>query len=226
MSSSDGGVAGLAARFPRALVTGGSGFIGSHVVHRLLEEGVSVRCLLLPNDAAHTLTWLDVERVLGDITDRAAVTRAARGCDIVFNLAAIYAIWLARPRRMFDVNVGGTLAVLEGARAAGVPRVVHTSSIAAVGYLPGREVADETVRFNDWDLGNDYVLSKYISECEALAQNKDGLEVVCTNPAFPFGADDVVRPATRQIAAELDSGGFRYTFPAHSLTILHLRHSR
>ena len=181
----------LGALFPRALVTGGSGFIGSHVVQRLIEEGVQVRCLLLPNDAAHTLAGVDVERVTGDITDRAAVTRAAQGCDIVFNLAAIYAIWLAKPRRMFDVNVGGTLAVLEGARAAGVRRVVHTSSIAAVGYLPGREVSDEAVRFNDWELGNDYVLSKYISECEALAQNKDGLEVVCANPAFPFGANDV-----------------------------------
>lgn len=180
-----------AARFRTALVTGASGFIGSHVVRRLLEEGVAVRCLLLPGDAAPSLGGLDVERLEGDVTDRAAVARAARGVDVVFNLAAIYAIWLPRRERMFEVNVGGAIAVAEGARQAGVRRLVHTSSIAAVGYLPGREIADESVRFNNWGLDNDYVLSKYISEVEALAQCRDGLEVVAVNPAFPFGANDV-----------------------------------
>jgi len=205
-AGSEGDDAPLAGLYPRALVTGGSGFIGSHVVRRLLDEGVAVRCLLLPGDAAPSLAGLDVERVVGDVTDRAAVTRAAAGCDVVFNLAAIYAIWLPRPRRMYEVNVGGAVAVVEGARAAGVRRVVHTSSIAAIGHLPGRELADETTRFNDWELRDDYVLSKYISECEALARGGDGLDVVCVNPAFPFGDRDVGPTPTGRMIADALAG--------------------
>jgi len=189
-SPAAGGLAGLAQRYPKALVTGASGFIGSHVVRALLGEGVAVRCLLLPGDAAPSLHGLEVERVSGDITDRRAVARAAQGVDVVFNLAAIYAIWLPHPERMYEVNVGGTVATLRGAADAGVRRVVHTSSIAAIGHLPGRELADETVGFNDWALADGYVLSKYISELEAFRCGTDELDVVCVNPAFPFGADD------------------------------------
>ena len=192
--------------YARALVTGGAGFIGSHVVAELLAAGVAVRCLLMPGDPAPSLAGLDVERVVGDLTDRDALTRAARGCDVVFNLAAIYAIWLPRRERMFEVNVGGTVAVLDAARAAGVRRVVHTSSIAAVGHRPGRALADETDLFSDWTLGNDYVLSKYLAEVEAFARRADDLEVVCANPAFPFGARDTGPTPTGQMILDILRG--------------------
>ncbi|MCA9517210.1 MAG: NAD-dependent epimerase/dehydratase family protein [Myxococcales bacterium] len=189
-----------------ALVTGGSGFIGSHVVRELLARGVEVRCLLLPRDAAPTLDGLDVARVAGDITDRRAVANAARGADAIFNLAAIYALWLPRPARMYEVNVGGTIAVMSAARDAGVPLVVHTSSIAAVGYLPGKEISDESVAFNDWDIGDGYVLSKYVSELEAMRFDGPDLQVVCVNPAFPFGADDTAPTPTGKTVLDILRG--------------------
>src|SRR5688572_16078075 len=97
------------------LVTGGTGFIGSAVVRRLLARG------------------LDVERVEGSILDAAAVGRAVAGADAVHHLAAIYALWLPDDRPIYDVNVEGTKTVLYAARRAGVRRIVHTSSIAALG---------------------------------------------------------------------------------------------
>ncbi len=192
--------------FQHALVTGGAGFIGSHVVRRLLAEGIRVRCLVLPSDPAPALRGLDVEIVTGDITDPVSVRSALDGVDMLFHLAAIYALWLPRPEKMFDVNVLGTRVVLDEARAAGLKRVVYTSSIAAVGYLPGREISDERVGYNDWHIDNDYVLSKYIGELEALARNTPEFEVVVVNPSLPFGENDLAPTPTGRLIRDAMSG--------------------
>jgi dihydroflavonol-4-reductase len=183
-------ILGLNSHYRRAFVTGAAGFIGAHVVRRLVEEGLEVTCLVMPGDAAPGLSGLPVKRVGGDLERPETYAEALRGCDIAFHLAAIYALWLPVPRRMFDVNVNGTRVFLAAARAAGIPRVVYTSSIAAIGTRPGQAIADEDEPFNDWDVANDYVLSKYIAELEAFAAIRDGFEVVAVNPAFPFGHGD------------------------------------
>jgi dihydroflavonol-4-reductase len=103
---------------------------------------------------------------------------------------------------MFEVNVDGARHVLIAARRAGVPRVVHTSSIAAVGVVADRDVADEDTPYNSWDVGNDYVLSKYVSELEVFRLAGPDLEVVCVNPAFPFGANDTGPTPTGQMVAD------------------------
>jgi dihydroflavonol-4-reductase len=107
---------------------------------------------------------------------------------------------------MFEVNVEGTRHVMQAARNAGVKRVVHTSSIAAVGVISGRGVSDEETAFNDWNNPDPYVLSKYISEIEALAANGDGLEVVAVNPAFPFGANDLAPTPTGRLIINAMTG--------------------
>src|SRR5947209_7957597 len=117
----------------RALVTGSAGFIGSNVVRTLIEDGHDVRALHLPNEDVRNLRGLDVERVAGDVTDIADMRRAMRGCEVVFHLAAVYALWTKDADLMHRVNVGGTRNVLDAARAEGVRRVVHTSSIARFG---------------------------------------------------------------------------------------------
>jgi len=196
----------FASRFPRVFVTGGAGFIGSHVVKQLVDLGVDVTAVVLPGDPAPSLAPVAsrVRLVTGDLSSEAALVSGMREAraDLVIHLAAIYALWLAEPRRMFDVNVQGTRNVIRAARAAGVPRVVHTSSIAAVGVLPGEAVADEDTPFNEWDVANDYVVSKYIAELEAFRLAGPDLEVVAVNPAFPFGADDTAPTPTGKMVLD------------------------
>ncbi|MGB0588518.1 MAG: SDR family oxidoreductase [Myxococcota bacterium] len=188
-------------------VTGGSGFIGSHVVRRLLELGREVRCLVMAGDNAPALQGLDVVQVTGDLLDGPSLDRAMDGCELVIHLAAIYALWLPEPELMHRVNVDGTREVLRAALRAGVKRVVHTSSIAAVGCLDGTAVADEATLFDDWTTADPYVMSKVLSEREALrALYREDMEVVVVNPAFPFGARDIGPTPTGNLILSLMRG--------------------
>jgi len=172
------------------LVTGSTGFIGSAVVRRLLARGRRVRCLVEASAPRRNLDGLDVEIVVGDILDRDALRRAIDGCDAVYHLAAIYALWAPDEKVIYDVNVEGTKNVLFAALHAGVRRVVHTSSIAAVGIADG-EIADETAPFHDWNDSGAYIRSKYQSDLDARRLAGEGLPVVIVCPAFPFGERDI-----------------------------------
>jgi UDP-glucose 4-epimerase len=123
------------------LVTGGAGFIGAHLVERLVREGRQVR--VFDNFASGRRENLaavaaDVEIVAGDVRDADAVARAARGCEVVFHQAAEVSVprSLADPRATYAVNVAGTLNVLLAARDAGCRRVVMASSSAVYGSAP------------------------------------------------------------------------------------------
>jgi dihydroflavonol-4-reductase len=191
----------------RVFVTGGSGFIGAHVVKALCRMGKTVSCLVLPTDDAPLLEGLDIQRIDGDLCTTERLDEAMDGCELVFHLAAIYALWLPDYRRIFEVNVDGTRRLLKAAKEAGVKRVVHTSSIAAVGHRPGPLAADESTKFNDWDLADAYVLSKYISELEALQTSRwHPLEVVAVNPSFPFGAGDIAPTPTGRLIQTIIKG--------------------
>ena len=190
----------------KVFVTGGAGFIGSHVVSRLLDKGLDVTCLILPHDRAPSLEGLPITRVDGDLSDPDLLARAMEGAGTVIHLAAIYAIWLSDPDLMYRVNVDGTRHIIEAAKQAGVKRVVHTSSIAAVGLSPGTAISDEETPYNDWNNPDPYVLSKYISELEALRGNSASLEVVAVNPAFPFGPNDLAPTPTGRIILETLKG--------------------
>jgi dihydroflavonol-4-reductase len=177
----------------KALVTGAAGFIGSSVTRKLLKRGVAVRAYLEPGAKTANLDGLDVERITGDVNDRPAIEKALEGCDTLFHLAAIYAIWLPEPQLMYTVNVEGSKTVLWAAMKAGVKKVVYTSSIAAVGRREDGQPADETHQFSsrDYDEGNAYIRSKWLSELDALRFAREGLPVVVVNPAFPFGERDI-----------------------------------
>jgi dihydroflavonol-4-reductase len=191
----------------RIFVTGGSGFIGSHLVKMLCEMGKEVVCLVLPNDPCTLLQGVNYQRVDGDLCNVETYQSHLNGCDLVFHLAAIYALWLPNRHRMFEVNVEGTRQLLESAKCAGVKRVVMTSSIAAVGYREGGLSADESTLFNEWDVADDYVLSKYISELEALQASRwDPLEVIAVNPSFPFGWGDIGPTPTGRLVLTIIQG--------------------
>jgi dihydroflavonol-4-reductase len=173
------------------LVTGGTGFIGSAVVRRLLARGRAVRVLVEPGAPTANLDGLDVERVEGSILDAAAVGRAVDGCDAVHHLAAIYTLWMRDDRPIYDVNVEGAKNVLHAARRAGARRIVHTSSIAALGLPADGQLADEDTPFNYWKDANAYMRSKFQAHQDARRLAADGAPVVIVCPAFPFGARDI-----------------------------------
>src|SRR5258708_881267 len=117
----------------KALVTGGTGFIGSHVVRRLLKEQVVVRCLVRPGSNRSNLEGLDVEFAEGDLRDAASLRGAVSGCEMLFHVAADYRLWALDPEELERTNVEGSRQLLEAAATEGVKRVVFTSSVAAVG---------------------------------------------------------------------------------------------
>jgi dihydroflavonol-4-reductase len=185
----------------RALVTGATGFIGSHVVAALVAAGAEVRGFDLRADPSR-------EGVVGDILDGAALERAMRGCDAVFHLAAVYSYTRARAREMHAVNVDGTRAVLDAAARAGVRRVVHTSSCATCGPVPGR-AATEADAPPSWELAVPYKRTKLEAERLALRAARDGLDVVVVNPTTPVGPGDRGPTPTGKMVADVARGRAR-----------------
>ena len=174
----------------KTLVTGGSGFIGSHVVRALAARGDDLRLLLRRGSGVDHLSDIEFERSSGDVMDRRAVSRAVQGVDRVFHIAGTTSMLPRHRDRVFDLNVKGTRIVLEESLAAGVERVVFTSSVAAIGPAKPRGTADETQPFRAGELGIRYVNSKHEAEVEALRRAAHGLPVVIVNPSFVLGPDD------------------------------------
>ena len=198
----------------KTLVTGGSGFIGSHVVRALAKHGDELRLLARRGSDLDHLSDLEFERTTGDITDRRAVRRAIKDVEQVFHVAGSTSMRAGAWERIFEVNVTGTRNVLEEARRAGVERVVHTSSAGAVGPARPGGTADESQPFRAGHLGIAYINSKHEAEVEAMRAAARGLAVVVVNPTFVLGPDDpsgtsnalVKRVMLRQIPFYVDGG--------------------
>ena len=195
----------------RTLITGATGFIGSHLVRLLVARGHEVAVLLRPRTPLGELGDLPVAVSRADVRDRRAVRRALKGTEHLFHLAGTTNLGAAR-EVVFALNVEGSRIVLEEALRAGVARIVYTSSVAAVGpAAPGR-VADET---NIWDAGRyaiPYVDSKHEAEMIVLRLIARGLPAVIVNPTHVLGPGDPGRSSTtivrrflrRQIPAYVD----------------------
>jgi dihydroflavonol-4-reductase len=179
----------------RTLITGATGFIGSHVARLLVDRGDEVHVTVRAGSADDILGGLPVKRVRADICDRRSIRRAMQGIDRVFHIAGTTNLALPR-ERAFAVNVEGTRIVLEEALRAQVQRAVYTSSVAAIGPAPPGHSADES---NVWDAGGyriAYVDSKHEAEITALRLVPRGLPLVIVNPAHVMGAGDPGRSST------------------------------
>jgi nucleoside-diphosphate-sugar epimerase len=164
------------------LVTGGTGKVGNAVARALVDRGDDVRALV--RDPAAALPD-GVEPVRGDVTDPDSLAAAVEGCELVFNAMGIPEQWLADEERFDRVNARGTEAVVRAASAAGVRRVVHTSTIDVFHAEPG-ERFDET-GLADYPKGTAYERSKQHAERLALAAARDGTELVMVNPSAVYG---------------------------------------
>jgi dihydroflavonol-4-reductase len=180
---------------PRTLVTGASGFIGSHVTRLLVERGDEVSALVREGSSLESLGGLEVDLRRGDARDRRAVRRAMRGIERVFHVAGTTNLTLPRGET-YAINLEATRIVLEEALRAGVERATYTSSVAAIGPAPPGSTADEA---NVWDAGRyaiAYVDSKHEAEVEALRLVARGLPLVIVNPTHVLGAGDPGRSST------------------------------
>ena len=189
----------MAARL--ALVTGGNGFVGCYVVRALLARGDRVRALVRETADLSALDGLEVELCRGDLRDRDSVIRAAAGCDEIYNVAADYRLWVRDPAPMYAANVDGAANVIEAARRALVRRVVHTSTVGALGIPHGGVGREDTPVTLD-DMPGPYKRSKFMGEQLALAAARGGVPVVIVNPSTPIGALDLKPTPTGRIIAE------------------------
>jgi dihydroflavonol-4-reductase len=201
-----------------AFVTGATGFVGAHVARALLTAGRRVRCLVRPTSNAALLAGLAVEQVAGDVTDAGAVARGIADCDEIFHCAADYRLYARDPAEIYRTNVEGTRVMLAAARAQGVRRFIHTSSVATLAARADGTPVDERAVAELDDVIGDYKRSKLLAEREVEAACARGLPAVVVSPSTPIGDGDVRPTPTGKIVVDFLTG----RFPAYVDTGLNL----
>lgn len=203
------------------LVTGGSGFLGSAVVRKLLEQGAAVRALVRPSSDRRNLGGLPVELVAGDLTQPSSLGPAVRGITALYHVAADYRLWTRDPAPLYRTNVDGTRALLLAAADAGAARIVYTSSVAALGLHHDGTPADETTPASLESMIGHYKRSKYLAEQAVVELVRErGLPAVIVNPSTPVGPRDVRPTPTGRMVLEAARG----RMPAYVETGLNIVH--
>jgi dihydroflavonol-4-reductase len=216
----------------KILVTGASGFIGSNLCRALLaqeNQGIQVRAFHRPrldNKAPRLLENLDVERFTGDIADLDTVSRAVKGIQIIFHTAAKLGSQ-GSLETLYSATVNGTKNVLRAAQKAGVERLIHTSSVAALGVpgwdLPAKSPAQLIDERHTWNFRPEwwrYGHTKYQAELVVQQAVANGLDVVIVNPAVVMGQGDINRIGG-DIIFKIASGRFPISLPG-GLNIVHI----
>ena len=209
-----------------ALVTGSTGFIGSHLCRKLVAEGYSVRAFHRPSSPLRLLEDVPVEHVIGDLTSPDTISAAVKGVDVIFHCAALVGARL-EPVRLYSVIVEGTRFLLRAALESGVKRLVYTSTMATLG-IPERfstrnhqpPLLDENhtwnVRAESWP----YAYAKYLAEQEIQQAVARGLDAVIVNPTFVYGPGDIYRQR-RSMITQVARHQMPFTFNG-GLNIVHI----
>ena len=205
----------------RVLLTGAAGFVGSAVARALRREGAVLRVLVRPTSPRTNLDDLEAQVAIGDIRDSRAVEQALEGCRHLFHVAADYRLWARDPEEIVRNNVAGVTGVMEAALAAGVERVVYTSSVATLRLSPDGAPADETGPLTEDEAIGAYKRSKVAAEriVQQMAADR-GLPAVIVSPSTPIGPRDVRPTPTGRIIVEAARG----RMPAYVETGLNLAH--
>lgn len=173
----------------KVFLTGGSGFIGQYVAHRLAKGGHTMRCLVRKTSHTETLSHLGAELVQGDVTDKSSILDGMRGCDWVLNLANVYSFWEPDKGVFAQVNIAGTRNVLECALETGISKVVHVSTIGIYGKPATTPITEDTppgpVHFSE------YFRTKYEGDLIAWELHKTrALPLVMVYPVAVVGPGD------------------------------------
>src|SRR6202162_132397 len=168
------------------LVTGASGFLGSHVARQLVARGDTVRVLLRPSSHNRAISDLSLEYVTGDLRDPASLERAMKGVKRVFHVAADYRLWAKRSKDIYESNVGGTKNLLAAAEKAGVEQFIYTSTVATIAVDRPQPPNEATEARLDEMVGH-YKRSKWLAEQEVRNAAKNGAPVIIAMPTTPVG---------------------------------------
>jgi dihydroflavonol-4-reductase len=189
------------------LVTGGSGFLGSAVVRALIERGVRVRALVRAKSPRENFRGLDCEVVVGDLTDRDSLKAALKGVRYLFHVAADYRLWARDPSEIIRANVEGTLNLKREALAAGVERIVYTSSVAALRVAGATAPVDEAAALSPEEAIGAYKRSKTMAE-RAVEDMilREGLPAIIVSPTTPIGPRDIRPTPTGRILLDAARG--------------------
>ncbi len=171
-----------------ALVTGATGFLGSHLCRRLVKDGYDLTILCRSTSNADAFADLKIKRAIGDVTNAAAVEKAVAENDVVFHAAAHLAYWGGQKEIQNQINIEGTKNVVDACLKRGVKKLVHVSSVAAVGIPENAQTpANEDFSFNLENLPLNYHISKKRAEEIVLKAAEKGLDAVIVNPGSIWG---------------------------------------
>lgn len=200
-------------------ITGVTGFVGSAVARKLIENGHRLKVLARPSSNKSNLQGLNAEIVEGDLLNPEAFTQSLRGCKYLFHVAADYRLWVPDPKRMMEINVEGTRRLMLAAQQAGVEKIVYCSSVAALGLVGDGSIADETTPVHK--IIGVYKQSKYEAEQAVLKLIKENkLPAVIVNPSTPIGPRDIKPTPTGQMILDCIKG----KMPAYVDTGLNIVH--
>jgi len=182
-------------------VTGGTGFLGSYLLSDLIKAGKKVRALrrennpliptelsgdsapILPKDTQDKIEWIE-----GDVLDVFSLMEAMKGVEQVYHCAGIVSFAPGMRKVMNKVNIEGTANVVNIALESGIKKLVHVSSINAIGRTPKKEMITETTKWENDKLNTNYAISKFLSERELWRAMAEGLKAVIVNPSVILGA--------------------------------------
>jgi nucleoside-diphosphate-sugar epimerase len=171
------------------LVTGSTGHLGANLVRRLSSDGHKLRVIIQPGSDTSAISGISLQHVSADLRDPTAIAAAVAGCDQIYHCAADVSTRNSRQREIYESNVVGTRNLLSAARQAGVCRVVVTSSLSAIGKVPGQPSSEDDP-FDPFDKHTPYAHTKAAAEHECLKAVADGLDVVIVTSTAIVGPND------------------------------------